>query len=84
VDSPGGYYGGQIIAGTGVRVTVPNGTITLTASATNTIYLNRSGTIGVRVGPPQAADEMDVLYSAKGVARYTSNFTPVQGMYPTY
>jgi hypothetical protein len=58
-----GYYGGQIIAGTGVRVTVPNGTITLTASATNTIYLNRSGTIGVRVGPPQAADEMDVLYS---------------------
>jgi hypothetical protein len=38
-----GYYGGQIIAGTGVRVTVPNGTITLTASATNTIYLNRSG-----------------------------------------
>lgn len=24
------------------------------------------------------------LRVTKGVARYTSNFTPVQGMYPTY
>lgn len=58
-----GYYGGQIISGSGIRVTVPNGTVTLTASTTNTIYLNRDGTLGVRTTGTQGAQEVEVLYS---------------------
>lgn len=69
-----GYYGGWIIIGDGTRLSVSNGTITLTASTTNTIYLNRDGTIGVRVtGSSQAAGEIDILYSVvTGVSTVTS------------
>lgn len=69
-----GYYGGWIIIGDGTRLSVPNGTITLTASTTNTIYLNRAGTIGVRItGSSQAVGEIDILYSVvTGVSTVTS------------
>lgn len=58
-----GYYGGNFIAGDGTRVALANGTITLTASATNTIYLTRAGAVASRTSATQASDEIDVLYS---------------------
>ncbi len=58
-----GYYGGDYLAGSGLRVGVANGTLTLSANSTNTIYVTRSGTITYRTSATPASDEVDVLYT---------------------
>ena len=57
-----GYYGGWLYKYDGSLVAVANGTLSLTASATNRIYLKLNGTIGVTTGTSAAADELILLY----------------------
>lgn len=57
-----GYYGGWINKYDGSLAEVANGTLSLTASATNRIYLKLDGTIGVVTGSSAAADELLLLY----------------------
>jgi len=76
-----GYYGGQIISGSGIRVTVPNGTVTLTASTTNTIYLNRDGTIGVRTTSTQGAQEVEILYSVDTGSSTVTSYVDLRRAY---
>lgn len=67
-----GYYGGALAKSDGSLVAVGNGTLTLTASATNRVYLTLSGTIAVTSGAA-AADELVLLYAVvTGASSVTS------------
>lgn len=67
-----GYYGGALAKSDGSLVAVANGTLSLTASATNRVYLTLSGTIAVTSGAA-AADELVLLYAVvTGAATVTS------------
>jgi len=67
-----GYYGGALAKSDGSLVAVANGTLTLTASATNRVYLTLSGTVAVTSGAA-AADELVLLYAVvTGAASVTS------------
>lgn len=67
-----GYYGGALAKSDGSLVAVANGTLTLTASATNRVYLTLSGTIAVTSGAA-AADELVLLYAVvTGASSVTS------------
>lgn len=67
-----GYYGGGLAKSDGSLVAVADGTLTLTASATNRVYLTLSGTIAVTSGAA-AADELVLLYSVvTGASSVTS------------
>jgi hypothetical protein len=68
-----GYYGGALAKSDGSIVAVANGTLSLTASATNRIYLTLSGTIAVVTGGTAAADELVLLYAVvTGASSVTS------------
>lgn len=58
-----GYYGGWLYKNDGSLAEVANGTLSLTASATNRVYLKLDGTIGVVTGSTAAADELILLYA---------------------
>lgn len=67
-----GYYGGALAKSDGSLVAVANGTLALTASATNRVYLTLSGTIAVTSGGA-AADELVLLYAVvTGASSVTS------------
>jgi hypothetical protein len=68
-----GYYGGWLYKYDGSLAEVANGTLSLTASATNRVYLKLDGTIGVVTGTTAAADELILLYAVvTGVSTVTS------------
>jgi hypothetical protein len=67
-----GYYGGALAKSDGSLVAVANGTLTLTASATNRVYLTLSGTIAVTTSAAPA-DELVLLYTVvTGASTVTS------------
>ena len=67
-----GYYGGALAKSDGSLVAVANGTLTLTASATNRVYLTLSGTISVTTSAAPA-DELVLLYTVvTGASTVTS------------
>lgn len=68
-----GYYGGWINKFDGSLAEVANGTLTLTASSTNRVYLKLDGSIGVVTGSSAAADELVLLYAVvTGASSVTS------------
>ena len=67
-----GYYGGWVCRSDSIISQIPNGTLSLTASATNRIYLKLDGTIGVTTGGA-AADELVILFNVvTGASTVTS------------
>jgi len=71
-----GYYGGQIMVN-GVPTDIPNGTVTLTGSATNYIGLTQAGVIAVgTTRNPLHAPLYSVVTTVSGVTSYTDERDP--------
>lgn len=69
-----GYYGGWLYKFDGTLVKIANGTISLTASQTNRVYVKLDATIGVVSGTTPAADEMFLLYYVFAGASSVSDY----------
>lgn len=66
-----GYYGGQIIVN-GVPTDIPNGTVTLTGSATNFVQLTQAGAVVVgTTRDPRYAPLYSVVTTVSAVTSYT-------------
>ena len=66
-----GYYGGQILVN-GTPTDIPNGTVTLTGSATNYVQLTQAGTVVVgTTRDPRYAPLYSVVTTVSGVTSYT-------------
>lgn len=71
-----GYYGGDILVN-GVPTTVANGTVTLTASATNYVSINQAGTVSVATTVNVANVPLyTVVTGASTVSSYTDTRNP--------
>src|SRR5574337_858507 len=69
-----GYYGGVVFIG-GARTLVANGTLTLTASATNYVEVDQTGALSVNTSGPTPGKLLlyTVVAGASAVTSYTDN-----------
>lgn len=71
-----GYYGGDVLVN-GVPTSIANGTVTLTASATNYVMLTQAGAVVVgTTRDPRYAPLYTVVTAAASVSSYTDERTP--------